>query len=98
LTVWPLGGLEVNIGGQLQNELTLRQERVHTDFYQRSDLRNRGSMLGSDSVGQRPVKVPEPSGSKLSQSVHTALGFGAWIPKFTEVRNVVPAVRAGTLT
>jgi hypothetical protein len=23
LTVWPLGGLEVNIGGQLQNDLTL---------------------------------------------------------------------------
>jgi hypothetical protein len=23
LTVWPPGGLEVNIGGQLQNDLTL---------------------------------------------------------------------------
>jgi hypothetical protein len=29
LTVWPLGGLEVNIGGQLQNDLTLMQERLH---------------------------------------------------------------------
>jgi hypothetical protein len=28
LTVWPLGGLEVNIGGQLQNDLTLSSSQI----------------------------------------------------------------------